>query len=320
LYVQAVESRHINIPNDFGKYLRVAMGGSGSTRWYWYTKKQTVENSIKLSVDDLLRRVIPKEAIANQVPWHGSILFRRDGIVTYSILYTLDWPDTDIAFLSLDYPMHQRRMVAEVNLETTECHLGGARYWFNCPECDRRVGCLYLPHRKDRFLCRKCHKLTYDSAQRAHEGEGGGYLGIIGRNINELQRTKKLQKKLIGRHYGSKAWVRITNKIDAILANIARRNGVMQQAREKHKEGVEALIKHIGISHLAAFSISDGLASLVKQCKTMDGGVEWELSGISGGRYTRVGTMFALYCGDNARKPHKKPLGFRFGVSTYFLS
>jgi len=49
-----------------------------------------------------------------------------------------------------------------VNLAETDCHLGGARPWFLCPNqgCRRRVAILYA----DRlFVCRHCLSLTYPS-------------------------------------------------------------------------------------------------------------------------------------------------------------
>jgi hypothetical protein len=56
-----------------------------------------------------------------------------------------------------------------VPLEYTDCHFGGVRPWFRCPTdaggCDRRVGKLYLPPRRDRYLCRECYDLGYRSSR-----------------------------------------------------------------------------------------------------------------------------------------------------------
>jgi hypothetical protein len=41
----------------------------------------------------------------------------------------------------------------------------GKRYFFQCPHCNRRAVILYL---EQEFLCRKCHKLTYESCQESH--------------------------------------------------------------------------------------------------------------------------------------------------------
>ena len=45
-------------------------------------------------------------------------------------------------------------------LTTTTPRFGGLRYWLLCPRCGRRVGKLYLV---DRWACRRCHKLSYQS-------------------------------------------------------------------------------------------------------------------------------------------------------------
>lgn len=52
----------------------------------------------------------------------------------------------------------------EVPIEWTECTYGGARPWFRCPECDTRRGKLYKHSGGgDRFLCRECLDLIYES-------------------------------------------------------------------------------------------------------------------------------------------------------------
>ena len=56
----------------------------------------------------------------------------------------------------------------DIPLLTTQLYLGGIRYWFSCPECGQRVGKLHLPHGGDRFLCRNCYDLTYESCQECH--------------------------------------------------------------------------------------------------------------------------------------------------------
>lgn len=58
-----------------------------------------------------------------------------------------------------------------VPLEFTECHFGGERPWFRCPAsaCRDRVGKLYKPPSRLRFLCRECHDLIYESHQRQGE-------------------------------------------------------------------------------------------------------------------------------------------------------
>jgi hypothetical protein len=63
-----------------------------------------------------------------------------------------------------------------IDLTTTPCHYGGARYWFVCPltksgtYCGNRVGVLYAIGKW--FGCRKCGNIAYSSQMR-----GGRYRG-----------------------------------------------------------------------------------------------------------------------------------------------
>jgi hypothetical protein len=55
-----------------------------------------------------------------------------------------------------------------IHLQSTKTNFGGRRWWFCCPECNRRVGQLHLPIGAHNFACRTCHLLTYRSTQEAH--------------------------------------------------------------------------------------------------------------------------------------------------------
>ncbi len=67
-----------------------------------------------------------------------------------------------------------RRLVEDVvAIDWTGCHFGGARPWFLCPGCVKRVAILYgriierdgskLPIRNRTLKCRQCHYLSYPS-------------------------------------------------------------------------------------------------------------------------------------------------------------
>lgn len=45
-----------------------------------------------------------------------------------------------------------------IELTTTACNYGRSRYWFVCPECEKRVAILYF---QKQFNCRQCLKLAY---------------------------------------------------------------------------------------------------------------------------------------------------------------
>ena len=65
----------------------------------------------------------------------------------------------------------------KVELASTTGHYGGNRPWFICPECGRRCAILYA---LGRFLCRKCHHLTYQ-CQKDDE------LQRLARRIDEIR-------------------------------------------------------------------------------------------------------------------------------------
>jgi hypothetical protein len=52
----------------------------------------------------------------------------------------------------------------KIFLDKTNCYFGGVRYWFKCPSCFKRVGCLYGVKY---FLCRSCYDLSYDSCNKS---------------------------------------------------------------------------------------------------------------------------------------------------------
>ena len=94
-----------------------------------------------------------------------------------------------------------RRLAEDVvAIDWTECHYGGARPWFLCPGCGKRVAFLYgrkferdgskLPIQNRNLKCRKCHYLCYESQHEEWD-----------------QRMRRRAKKIwarIGGKYGNK--------------------------------------------------------------------------------------------------------------------
>ena len=94
-----------------------------------------------------------------------------------------------------------RRLVEDVVvINWTECHYGGARPWFLCPGCRRRVAILYgrkierdgskLPIQNRTLKCRQCHDLSYPSQHEEWDRRMG-------------RRAKKIWAR-IGGKYGNK--------------------------------------------------------------------------------------------------------------------
>jgi hypothetical protein len=71
------------------------------------------------------------------------------------------------SFILLGYRIREEERAHPVQLSWSNCHYGGTRPWFLCPDCGRRVAILYGG---PRFLCRHCRRLAYD-VQRESEND-----------------------------------------------------------------------------------------------------------------------------------------------------
>ena len=61
----------------------------------------------------------------------------------------------------LSYRVDGESVVQRVPILHTACNYGGARTWFGCPCCGRRVAVLFLAG--GRFRCRHCGRVAYGS-------------------------------------------------------------------------------------------------------------------------------------------------------------
>jgi PleD family two-component response regulator len=48
-----------------------------------------------------------------------------------------------------------------VTLTTTPARFGGVRFWFLCPQCEKRIGVLLVHPLTDKVGCRKCLGVEY---------------------------------------------------------------------------------------------------------------------------------------------------------------
>jgi hypothetical protein len=153
------------------------VGGSGSTRWAWHSKKLTVEECLRLTIFGFKFYL--------RAGYSGSIHWKRGNEVMGSITYDIqgvDSPDKiQLAYTITDrLTGEQTNFDYAVQLQTTPLPWGGVRYWFTCPlvldglAVPARVGVLYLPPGGLYFGCRHCYNLTYQSAQ-----EKGKFDGLI---------------------------------------------------------------------------------------------------------------------------------------------
>jgi len=142
------------------------MGGNGSSRWRWYSKRICAEDCRVLDVN----------------------LLRRDGFLRSGVAGTVTWPDGgkidvvevrlagDVAFIRLAYSItwagQRQNFGYRVDLVQVPRLVDKHSWVFRCPlqGCDRRAVKLYLPPGGRYFGCRHCYDLTYRKRQQHDKG------------------------------------------------------------------------------------------------------------------------------------------------------
>lgn len=184
------------------------MGGNGSTRWNWHTKKETVEDCRVLSIFDLKRDGLLQPGTWQRGTWSWRDAFTQER--TASLGYEVSTHRGN-SYLRVYYTItswdgQKSDYDYKIVLQESACHFGGVRWWFTCPlttngrVCNRRVGKLYLPPGGGYYGCRHCHDLTYRSSQESdkrvnalkHLGARAILEGIHSGEINLRQGLKAL--------------------------------------------------------------------------------------------------------------------------------
>jgi hypothetical protein len=181
-----------------------------------HRKKTVVEDCLVLDINTFVKRVVPPSVFQNLQDWEGSLVWRslQAREIHAEAHYTLSWSD-ETPDLDLDYDVTtlggaRQHLRYSVSLESIPCTYGGVRWWFTCPQCERRVGKLYKPPLKQRFACRHCHHLTYRSAQEAHRLDG------LGAMIPLLHRYLRLEQKLRECQRWRKRAYKLREQMDAL--------------------------------------------------------------------------------------------------------
>ncbi len=130
------------------------MGGSGSGRQGGAPVRRTTDDALPLDI----RLLAKGGALA---PGFRPVTWTK-GALTWTIGV---WGGADGIVLDFRVGGDGGRRVRErVAVERTPCYMGGARPWFRCPGCARRVAILY--GRCGPFRCRGCHDLAYPSTRK----------------------------------------------------------------------------------------------------------------------------------------------------------
>lgn len=139
------------------------MGGYGSSRWGWHTKKTTVEDCLAFALSDLLAGAA----------W-GGLTWKWGERETSSISYQVERSDSGQPWrvvLSYRLKANGEDIREPIAITQTLTPWGSRRYWFVCPlvidgqACGRRARKLYLPPGGRYFGCRHCYRLSYQARQ-----------------------------------------------------------------------------------------------------------------------------------------------------------
>jgi hypothetical protein len=147
-------------PIDLGER-GLDMGGYGSG--YRGTKAEIVEDCLVLSIFDLFQKgaLVPGSRRCCRLAWC------TEDIEHAEIEIETDLIDESHGTVRLRYAVAGEDIDTWIWLTTTTPRFGGRRWWFRCPETNRRVAKLYLPPDETRFASRQAYGLSYRSCQES---------------------------------------------------------------------------------------------------------------------------------------------------------
>lgn len=144
-------------------------------RHYRWNKKDTTDSYLSFDIATFAKSVDLTTARAGS--WQWTFSSGRQSSISYVVN-----PGQGVR---LSYTSNGQDYNYVVKVTRTFPNYGGVRYWWLCPNCGHRVRILYGGRR---FLCRHCHNLTYETAQK-----GGDLLTTIDNRLYLIRR--KLQGK-----------------------------------------------------------------------------------------------------------------------------
>lgn len=133
-----------------------------SGNWYRWSKKNTTSDYMQLQISRLVEAGVIEESVHKAGNWNWLV----NDEVKSSIGYESNTKSINSPYLRLNYTNKatNKDYNYKVNLTTTSPNFGGKRWWFECPNCGRRVAVLY----SDKvYVCRKCLNLSYESQNEA---------------------------------------------------------------------------------------------------------------------------------------------------------
>ena len=104
-------------------------------------------------------------------------------VVEAKCVFVANAPVLALAITIIDSHGKKREHTEVLELDSTDCFLGGERLWARCPACDERIAKLYKPPGESCFGCRRCHSISYKSSR-----ESGNPTKVLERQIARLCR------------------------------------------------------------------------------------------------------------------------------------
>lgn len=128
------------------------MGGRGSGRRIGWTKPYC-EDYLQLDIRKIARagRLEPEQLFS----WQWT---RRHGSSSNIIIRVYENDSVELIYNVKSDGEDSKHIEDCIDIEWTNCHYGGQRPWWVCPDCGRRVAVLYGG---EYFRCRKCYALAY---------------------------------------------------------------------------------------------------------------------------------------------------------------
>ena len=154
---------------------------------YYYNSKATADASCRLRMSDLRKDGMLSWGYSSGTRIWSSNMTDKKTIVGIGVEIS-DNPYVRLVYDVTDRDGNKTDYDYQVSLVTTPCYFGGERYWFSCPDCWSRVAVLYLAPGDDRFRCRHCNNLSYNSRNRCMMGEFGHTSREIDRLRSEIKR------------------------------------------------------------------------------------------------------------------------------------
>jgi hypothetical protein len=156
-----------------------------------FHRKRRVENCLNIDMSMIAKKYDLEREAELTVTWRSlgssiGIHIRPPWRIRLSYTITRGWPEKKV---NIDY---------YIFLDTTPCYYGGQRWWFLCPNCNRRCRILYYPAQADYFACRICYNLTYRSQQVGRTiASTFDAFGKVPFLIAELRRIRSPRKRAI---------------------------------------------------------------------------------------------------------------------------